>query len=62
MECLFEFLTQVRDLPASYVAEKLWQQVKPLYDALHCHTRAQLAKKYGEDKVPAGKPIPLSST
>ncbi|HEV7714675.1 MAG TPA: M2 family metallopeptidase [Steroidobacteraceae bacterium] len=39
-------------------AEKLWQQVKPLYDALHCHTRAQLAKKYGEDKVPAGKPIP----
>jgi peptidyl-dipeptidase A len=41
------------------VAEKLWQQVKPLYDALHCHTRAQLAKKYGEDKVPAGKPIPV---
>ncbi len=40
------------------VAEKLWQQVKPLYDELHCHTRAQLAKKYGEDKVPAGKPIP----
>lgn len=40
------------------VAEKLWQQVKPLYDQLHCHTRAQLAKKYGEDKVPAGKPIP----
>ena len=40
------------------VAEKLWQQVKPLYDELHCHTRAELAKKYGEDKVPAGKPIP----
>jgi len=40
------------------VAEKLWQQVKPLYDELHCHTRAALAKKYGEDKVPAGKPIP----
>ena len=40
------------------LAEKLWQEVKPLYDALHCHTRAQLAKKYGEDKVPAGKPIP----
>ncbi len=38
--------------------EKLWQQVKPLYDELHCHTRAVLAKKYGEDKVPAGKPIP----
>ena len=40
------------------LAEKLWQQVKPLYDELHCHTRAALAKKYGEDRVPAGKPIP----
>jgi len=40
------------------VAERLWQQVKPLYDQLHCHTRAVLAKRYGEDKVPAGKPIP----
>jgi peptidyl-dipeptidase A len=43
---------------ADQEAERLWQQVKPLYDALHCHTRAQLARKYGEDKVPAGKPIP----
>jgi peptidyl-dipeptidase A len=40
------------------VAEKLWQQVKPLYNELHCDARAALAKKYGEDKVPAGKPIP----
>ena len=39
-------------------SERLWQQVKPLYEQLHCHARAQLAKKYGEDKVPAGKPIP----
>jgi peptidyl-dipeptidase A len=38
--------------------EKLWQQVKPLYDELHCHTRAVLTKKYGADKVPPGKPIP----
>ena len=38
--------------------EKLWQQVKPLYDELQCHTRVALAKKYGESKVPAGKPIP----
>jgi peptidyl-dipeptidase A len=38
--------------------ERLWGQVKPLYEALHCYTRTQLAKKYGEDKVPAGKPIP----
>jgi peptidyl-dipeptidase A len=38
--------------------ERLWGQVKPLYDDLHCYARTQLAKKYGEDKVPAGKPIP----
>jgi peptidyl-dipeptidase A len=38
--------------------ERLWGQVKPLYDELHCYARTQLAKKYGEDKVPAGKPIP----
>jgi peptidyl-dipeptidase A len=39
-------------------SERLWQQVKPLYDGLHCYARGKLAKKYGEDKVPAGKPIP----
>jgi peptidyl-dipeptidase A len=39
-------------------AERLWGQVKPLYDELHCYVRARLAKQYGEDKVPAGKPIP----
>ena len=39
-------------------SERLWQQVKPLYAALQCYTRARLAKHYGEDKVPAGKPIP----
>ncbi len=39
-------------------SERLWQQVKPLYDGLHCYARARLARRYGEDKVPAGKPIP----
>ncbi|MEJ0036195.1 MAG: M2 family metallopeptidase [Gammaproteobacteria bacterium] len=38
--------------------EQLWQQVKPLYDELHCHARTVLTKKYGADKVPPGKPIP----
>jgi peptidyl-dipeptidase A len=38
--------------------ERLWDQVKPLYEQMHCYTRAQLARKYGEDRVPAGKPIP----
>jgi peptidyl-dipeptidase A len=39
-------------------SERLWQQVKPLYDALHCYARGRLARRYGEDKVPAAKPIP----
>jgi len=38
--------------------DRLWSQVKPLYDDLHCHVRARLAERYGEERVPAGKPIP----
>jgi peptidyl-dipeptidase A len=37
--------------------ERLWGQVKPLYDQLHCYVRAKLHKKWG-DKVPATGPIP----
>ena len=37
---------------------RLWEQVEPLYDALHCHVRAKLAEHYGEDKVRADQPIP----
>ncbi|MEQ1580739.1 MAG: M2 family metallopeptidase [Steroidobacteraceae bacterium] len=40
------------------VTEKLWNQVKPLYEAMHCYTRTQLAKQYGADKVKPGEPIP----
>jgi len=49
------------DMPAdefSKVAARLWTQVKPLYDQLHCYTRTRLQKHYGADKVPGGKPIP----
>ncbi len=38
--------------------DRLWTQVRPLYLQMHCYTRARLAKRYGEDKVPEGKPIP----
>jgi peptidyl-dipeptidase A len=38
--------------------QRLWEQVKPLYDDLHCYVRAQLQKTYGKDKVPDGAPIP----
>ena len=46
--------------PAEFEEEslRLWNQVKPLYDALHCHVRAELAEHYGEDKVPLDEPIP----
>ena len=38
--------------------DRLWDQVRPLYEALHCHVRAELAQTYGEDAVPPGEPIP----
>jgi peptidyl-dipeptidase A len=46
--------------PAEFQAEtgRLWEQVKPLYDELHCHVRAKLGEVYGEDKVPQDGPIP----
>ncbi len=49
------------DMPADDFAKELdriWGQVKPLYDSLHCHVRAKLGEKYGEDKVPQDQPIP----
>jgi peptidyl-dipeptidase A len=32
--------------------ERLWQQVRPLYEQLHCYVRSQLSRSYGKDKVP----------
>jgi peptidyl-dipeptidase A len=49
------------DMPADQFAaetERLWSQVKPLYDQLHCYARGRLQTKYGKDRVPSGKPIP----
>jgi peptidyl-dipeptidase A len=46
--------------PDEFTAEvdRLWAQVKPLYDALHAHVRRSLLKKYGPSVVPADGPIP----
>ena len=46
--------------PGDFQAEtdRLWGQVKPLYDELHCYARAKLAEAYGADKVPAEGAIP----
>jgi peptidyl-dipeptidase A len=38
--------------------ERLWNQVEPLYQALHCKVRSDLSKHYGVDKVPLDQPIP----
>ena len=38
--------------------ERLWQEVKPLYDDLHCYARKKLRTKYGKDKIPEKAPIP----
>jgi peptidyl-dipeptidase A len=49
------------DMPAqdfSIELDRLWGQVKPFYDALHCHVRAELGEEYGTDVVPQDKPIP----
>ena len=33
--------------------ERLWQQVKPLYDSLHAYVRTKLVEKYGPTAVDA---------
>jgi peptidyl-dipeptidase A len=38
--------------------ERLWQQVRPLYESLHAYVRARLATRYGPDVVPPGGMIP----
>ncbi|MGK3962908.1 M2 family metallopeptidase [Sorangium sp. So ce118] len=37
--------------------DRLWEQARPLYDALHCYVRGRLAATYGEDVVPGALPI-----
>jgi peptidyl-dipeptidase A len=48
------------DMPADDFAkltDTLWQEVKPLYDDLHCYTRGKLNEKYGDAVQPAKGPI-----
>ena len=49
--------------PAEFEKEtdRLWEQVKPLYDELHCHVRHELTERYG-DKMPADGTIPAHVT
>lgn len=48
------------DMPADEFAremDRLWLQVKPLYDELHCYVRARLSQRYGPAVQPASGPI-----
>lgn len=48
------------DMPADAFArltDHLWDEVKPLYDALHCYARDKLSEKYGADVQTTSGPI-----
>lgn len=58
---LGELWRSAYDMPPSDFekeTDRLWTQVKPLYDDLHCYVRAKLSKKYGTQKVSATGGIP----
>jgi peptidyl-dipeptidase A len=49
------------DMPPDQFAaqiDRAWEQLRPLYLALHAYVRGQLGKKYGKDIVPPNGPIP----
>ncbi|HEX8668269.1 MAG TPA: M2 family metallopeptidase, partial [Allosphingosinicella sp.] len=39
------------------MTDRLWNEVKPLYDQLHCYTRGKLNQKYGDSVQPDRGPI-----
>ncbi|HEY8088468.1 MAG TPA: M2 family metallopeptidase, partial [Polyangiaceae bacterium] len=45
--------------PAEFEAEieRLWQEVKPLYEELHCYVRSKLQGRYGRELVPDHAPV-----
>src|SRR6185295_14913659 len=48
------------DMPADAFeadTDRLWGQMKPLYDQLHCYTRRKLNKMYGDKIQPKTGPI-----
>src|SRR5260370_41489899 len=37
--------------------DRLWEQLRPLYESLHAYVRGQLRTKYGSKIVPPQRPI-----
>ena len=53
------------DMPADKfleVTDSVWEEVKPLYEALHCHVRSKLNEYYGDEIVPPEGPLPVHLT
>jgi peptidyl-dipeptidase A len=49
------------DMPPDQLAkeaDRLWEQLRPLYLSVHAYVRGQLRKKYGNELVPLNGPIP----
>jgi len=49
------------DMPSGEVraeVDRLWGQVAPLYEQLHCYVRAELNEQYGDEIVDPAGPIP----
>jgi peptidyl-dipeptidase A len=46
--------------PDAFAAEldRLWEQMRPLYEQLHCYVRSRLVATYGPEVVPPDGPIP----
>ncbi|MDO6618383.1 MULTISPECIES: M2 family metallopeptidase [unclassified Shewanella] len=46
--------------PEAFSAEldRLWGDIKPLYDSLHCYVRGELNQQYGDEVAPDNGPIP----
>jgi peptidyl-dipeptidase A len=46
--------------PEAFAAEteRLWQELRPLYEQLHCYVRSRLQERYGRERVPDRGPIP----
>ena len=50
------------DMPAEDFlddTDRVWSEVKPLYDALHCHVRAKLNENYGDEVISKTGPLPV---
>ena len=50
------------DMPAEDFlddTDRVWNEVKPLYDALHCHVRAKLNEHYGDEVISKTGPLPV---